>query len=106
MPISTAARLAAGAALVLTLVEGALAAPSAALAAEPAAPPPTLTVNSLADVVAVGPLNNSICETAPGNHTCTLRAAVMKANHFPGGGVTIDLPAGAYNLTIAPAGLD
>ena len=106
MPTSTAARLAAGVTLLITLVGGILAAPPAALADLPAAPPPTFTVNSLADVVASTPLNNGICETAPGNHTCTLRAALMKANHFPGGGVTIILPAGAYNLTIARAGLD
>ena len=63
----------------------------------PAAPPaaralpavPTLTVNSLADVPGGGNLANGVCETAPGNGVCTLRAAVMEANHYPGGGVTI-----------------
>jgi hypothetical protein len=55
--------------------------------------PPTFTVNSNSDVVASPPLSNGICETAPNNHTCTLRAAIMKANNFPGGGVTIVLPA-------------
>jgi hypothetical protein len=26
----------------------------------------------------------------------------MEANHYPGGGITINLPAGTYPLTIAP----
>lgn len=65
---------------------------------------PTFTVNSLADVVASAPLDNGVCETAPGNGVCTLRAAIMKANHFPGGGATINVPANSlpYKLTIAP----
>jgi len=76
--------------------------------AAPQAPPPTFTVNSTSDVVASAPLDNGICETAPHNNTCTLRAAIMKANHWAGGGVTIILPAltgGAeYMLTIPPVG--
>ena len=66
----------------------------------------TFNVNSTFDVVAAPPLNNGVCETAPGNGICTLRAAIMKANHFPGGGVTINVPASAlpYKLTTAPAG--
>lgn len=53
---------------------------------------PTFTVNSTADVaVASGALDNGICETATGNGICTLRAAIIKANHWPGGGVTINL---------------
>ncbi len=67
---------------------------------------PTFTVNSLADVAASAPLDNGVCETSPGNHICTLRAAIMKANHFSGGGVTINLPAGTYDLSIPPAGMD
>src|SRR5579859_710317 len=50
---------------------------------------PTFTVNSISDVVASPPLDSGPCETAPGNNTCTLRAAIMKANHWPGGGATI-----------------
>lgn len=69
--------------------------------ARPAAP--TFTVNSPFDAIAGGDLTNGVCETAPGNGVCTLRAAVMKANRFPGGGVTINIPSGAYTLTIAPA---
>src|SRR5262249_14592759 len=42
---------------------------------------PTFIVNSPADVVAGAPLDNGVCETAPGNGVCTLRAAIMKANH-------------------------
>jgi CSLREA domain-containing protein len=72
--------------------------------AAPAAP--TFTVNSFSDAIAANPLNNGVCETAPGNHTCTLRAAIMKANHYSGGGVTINLQAGTYVLTRLPSGPD
>src|SRR5690349_16249241 len=61
----------------------------------PAPTAPTFTVNSLADVVPTGNLANGVCETSTGSGICTLRAAVMKANHYPGGGVTIILPANA-----------
>ncbi len=72
---------------------------------------PTFTVNSTADVAVVsGALDNGICETATGNGVCTLRAAIIKANHWPGGGVTIILPAlppgVKYSLTIPPSGID
>jgi hypothetical protein len=71
---------------------------------------PTFVVNSAADVAAGGELTNGTCQTAPNNDVCTLRAAIMKANHWPGGDVTIFLPTlpagGVYLLTIAPAGLD
>jgi hypothetical protein len=72
---------------------------------------PTFTVNSTADVAVVsGALDNGICETATGNGICTLRAAIIKANHWPGGGITINLPAlptgGKYSLTIPPSGND
>jgi hypothetical protein len=69
---------------------------------------PTFTVNSLGDAIAAGPLDNGICETVvdspPDNRTCTLRAAIMKANHWPGGGATINIPTGVHELTIAPSG--
>ncbi len=73
-----------------------------AAAAPAVAAAPTFTVNSLADIAASGNLANGPCETAPGSGVCTLRAAVMKANHFPGGGVTIVIPANAlaYQITI------
>ena len=72
---------------------------------------PTFTVNSSADVAVVsGALDNGICETATGNGICTLRAAIIKANHWPGGGVTINVPAlppgGKYLLTIPPSLID
>src|SRR5258708_36019628 len=44
---------------------------------------PIFTVNSVADVVASGNLANWVCETTPGPGICTLRAAVLKANHGP-----------------------
>jgi predicted outer membrane repeat protein len=53
--------------------------------------PPTFTVNSTADLAASPPLNNGVCVASNGK--CTLRAAIMKADNYPGGGVTIDLPA-------------
>jgi hypothetical protein len=66
----------------------------------------TFNVNSTFDVAAAPPLNNGICETAPGNGVCTLRAAVMKANHLPGGNATINVPSNAlpYTLTTTPVG--
>ncbi|MEY2575449.1 MAG: hypothetical protein QOF80_936 [Verrucomicrobiota bacterium] len=76
---------------------GALTLPNAAAA-------PTFTVNSVVDATAASPLDDGKCETSSNNGTCTLRAAIMKANHFPGGGVTIVIPAATYGLTIAPSG--
>ena len=70
---------------------------------------PTFTVNSTADVVAAAPLDNGSCETVTGNNFCTLRAAIMKANHYPGGGATINfgLPGVVtYSLTIPADGAD
>lgn len=76
----------------------------------------TFAVNSLADAPAGGVMTNGVCETAPGNGVCTLRAALQKAIAFPGGGIVINLPAGTYvrgsgyptitaSLTIQGAGL-
>jgi len=69
-----------------------------------------LTVNSAADAPAALPLDNGICQTAPDNTVCTLRAAIMKANHWHAGSVTILLPAlpmgSTYQLTIPPTGPD
>src|SRR5438067_9848005 len=84
--------------------------------AVPSAPPavampvaPTFTVNSAFDIPksATDP-DNSICRTNtdPANHVCTLRAAIMKANRYVGGGVHIIIPSGIYTLTEAPAGAD
>jgi hypothetical protein len=63
----------------------------------------TLTVNRTEDAVGAGSLTDGVCDSTLGPGQCTLRAAVMEANHYPGGGVTIALPAGAYPLTIAPS---
>src|SRR2546428_3236654 len=70
------------------------------LAAQLPAPParalpsaPVFTVNSTADVHAGGVLTNGICQTASTNNVCTLRAAVEKADNWPGGGVSINVPA-------------
>lgn len=60
----------------------------------------TFTVNtSLADAADINP-GDGICETAPGNNACTLRAAVMESNAYPGMD-TVIIPAGVYYLTIA-----
>jgi hypothetical protein len=69
--------------------------------ATPAAP--VFTVNSTGDAHAALPLNDGICRTDINNNVCTLRAAIEKANHYPGGGVTINVPAiapGKYLLTL------
>jgi len=46
-------------------------------------------------------LDDSVCETQHGNGACTLRAAIMEANHVAGGGATIVIPAGTYPILIA-----
>ncbi len=65
---------------------------------------PTFTVNSTADAVDANP-GDGKCETSPGNGICTLRAAVMEANHTAGGGATInfDPRVAILNLTIPAA---
>jgi CSLREA domain-containing protein len=65
---------------------------------------PTFTVNSLADVA--GYAGDTVCETAPGDSICTLRAAVMAANHLPGGNATIKIPAGTFKMILGPTGAD
>src|SRR5262245_15516329 len=64
------------------------------------------TVDSPSDVEASAPLDNGICQTAPNNRTCTLRAAIMKANHTPGGPHTVNVPANLYTLTKPSANTD
>jgi hypothetical protein len=73
-----------------------------------AATPPTLTVNSAFDVAAdfTNDASFDICRTNVANSVCTLRAAMMNANRYVGGGVTIIIPAGTYRLTIPPSGVD
>jgi len=62
-------------------------------AAQASAPPPTFVVNSLTDFPAAAPYTDGLCATGKtggvGNGVCTLRAAIMEANHWPGGGATI-----------------
>jgi hypothetical protein len=73
--------------------------------ATPAAP--TFTLNSPFDAPAdPSDTDYSVCRTATFNSTCTLRAAIMKANHYAGGGVTINVPSGAYTITLPPSGED
>ena len=80
------------------------------LAAAAAWAAPTFTVNSTADApgasTAGASLTDGVCETQHGNGTCTLRAAIMEANHVPGGGATIALPPGVYRIEIAGLGGD
>ena len=62
----------------------------------------TFTVNSTADAVDAK-RGDGVCETAPGNGICTLRAAIQESNTLAGAD-TIMLPAGTYTITIAPFG--
>ena len=62
-----------------------------------ASPSATFTVNSTVDAVDADP-GDGVCETAVAGQ-CTLRAAVMEANAFPGSD-TIQVAAGNYLLTI------
>src|SRR5262249_23097155 len=82
----------------------------AAPEAAPAGGAPTYTVNNTADIVADFPLDDGICTThydsGTPNGICTLRAAVMEANHTPGGGATINILAGVYPLSSPPIGVD
>lgn len=66
----------------------------------------TFTVNSPADVVDANP-GDGFCDTGGG--VCTLRAAIMEANHTPGGEATIHfgLPGVVtYMLAIPKSGTD
>jgi CSLREA domain-containing protein len=66
----------------------------------------TFTVNSAVDAVDANP-GDGFCDTGGG--VCTLRAAIMEANHTPGGGATINfgLPGVVtYMLTIPKSGTD
>ena len=56
------------------------------------------TVNSTEDAADANP-GNTVCETAPGNGICTLRAAIQEANSFPIQH-NITLPAGTYILSL------
>jgi hypothetical protein len=56
-------------------------------------------VNDVADLIDTN-TGDGICATI--NNTCTLRAAVMEANHSTQGGTIIHIPSGTYSLTIPP----
>jgi large repetitive protein len=60
----------------------------------------TYTVNSTADAVDAA-IGNGVCATSAG--VCTLRAAVQEANSTLAAD-TIQVPAGTYQIGIAPAG--
>jgi hypothetical protein len=64
----------------------------------------TFVVNDTADVPDATP-GDAVCETAAGNDTCTLRAAIMEANALPGADV-VTLPAGTYALALPFAAVD
>lgn len=62
---------------------------------------PVFNVNSTADTVDAS--LNGVCETAPGNGICTLRAATMEASSGPNPGLEetrINVPAGTYLLLL------
>jgi CSLREA domain-containing protein len=58
----------------------------------------TISVNSTSDATDADP-GNGMCATADGK--CTLRAAIQEANALPGAD-TVNVPAGTYELQIAP----
>jgi CSLREA domain-containing protein len=66
----------------------------------------TFIVNSPADGADVNP-GDGICETALGDGTCTLRAAVMEANRAPGSTILLSaVPGGVVTLTVTGSGND
>lgn len=65
-----------------------------------AAPAAVFNVNSFGD--AVDASINGTCDTGGG--VCTLRAAIMEANHLSGS--VINVPSGTYLLTLSPSGGD
>ena len=81
---------------------GAVGAPTAGIAHAAPAATVVFNVNSSNDVVAsfTGDPSFDTCQTAPGNHVCTLRAAIMNANRHASGPAIIHLPAGLYLLAL------
>jgi CSLREA domain-containing protein len=78
---------------------------SATLLASPlAGAGPTFTVNSTGDAVDSTP-GDGVCETAKDNATCTLRAAVMEANHWSDATIVVPPMLGPYTLNITRSGL-
>lgn len=62
----------------------------------------TFTVNITADAPDANP-GDGICETAPGNSSCSLRAAIMESNALTEANIIV-LPAGTYLLTRTGSG--
>jgi len=56
-------------------------------------------VNTATDAVDAAP-GDGVCETAPGNQQCSLRAAIQESNALPGTD-TVAIPAGTYTLALA-----
>jgi len=65
--------------------------------------PLTFNVNTVADLVDDN-INDGLCHTSA--NTCSLRAAVMQANHSSAAQVVINLPRGTYALTLPPSAGD
>ncbi|MBI4498578.1 MAG: hypothetical protein HY689_11830, partial [Chloroflexi bacterium] len=98
--LGPALRVLAALVLVLSSLPLSVLVPPAASVAPPVAQAASFIVNSTLDWWDATP-GDGICETAPGNGECTLRAAIMEANASPGDD-TITLPVGTYTLAIAP----
>ncbi|HSH05808.1 MAG TPA: right-handed parallel beta-helix repeat-containing protein [Anaerolineae bacterium] len=64
----------------------------------------TFVVSTTVDMVDAN-VGDGVCETAPGNGICSLRAAVQEAN-MATVAATIVLPAGTYQLSLPGAGED
>lgn len=66
----------------------------------------TFAVNNTQDVRDAA-LADGVCETAPGNGVCTLRAAIQESNSLTGADMIL-LPAGTYTIVLPPTstGLD
>lgn len=67
--------------------------------ADSLSPTQSFTVNSTVDATDINP-GDGICETANGNETCTLRAAIMEANALAGMDEII-MPSGTFVLSLS-----
>jgi CSLREA domain-containing protein len=86
--------------LVLALVAALLAALIPLAAPVPAVQAASFTVTTTADGTDASP-GDGVCETAPDNGVCTLRAAIEEANaNVLASHDTIYLPAGTYTLSV------
>lgn len=89
--------------LFIGLARSALVWPALSAATASAQQPPAVSfaVNTTADLIDDN-IADGACHTSA--NTCSLRAAIMQANHLTTAGlfVTINVPAGTYVLTRAP----